>query len=174
LAKEGTMTNPDQWPTIEPFYDLASSGGAVNVLVFWSLRDETVYAHGRVEAYDTLGGLVLGLRGLLDERFEAVGDSLKLVPIEVETASISTRRAGASNTRVKVTAPSLGVSQILDDPRGGHQWNGSAFLHQTWSSTINLSREVTVLLYNPSPPHLDIFVRVQDALAGKGPKLSPP
>jgi hypothetical protein len=157
--------NPDQWPTIEPFYDLAVSGGRVNALVFWALRDETIYAHGRVEAYATLGGLVLGLRGLLDERFEAA-EPLKLVPIELETASMSTR-AAPSNTRAKVTAPSLGMSQILDDPRGGHQWNAPAWLEQSWPSLIDPSRDVTILLINPSPPHLDILVRVQDALAGR-------
>jgi hypothetical protein len=177
------VANPDQWPTIEPYYDLASAGSRVDALVIWYLKDEPkgIHAEGRVEAYDTLGGLAFGLRGKLDQRMQPLEEQSKFVPIEVETATIYSRGAGGSNTRAKVTAPSLGVTQTVDDPLGGRYFppSGWAFLWQFWPPIVfgpEGGREqvpptgVEIYLINVwAHRHLDptIATRVQDILAGR-------
>jgi hypothetical protein len=176
------VANPDQWPTIKPYYDLARAGTRPHVIVHWYAREapKGIHAHGRVEAYDTLAGLVFGLRGLLDQPMQPIEEHHPFVPIELETATISVRAAHAFSTSAKVTAPSLGATQTLDDPIGGPStsyglgWNSR--VTQAWPPKLGSDGGVLVpavgvdiylisLWLRPLDPGL--FERVQDFLAGE-------
>jgi hypothetical protein len=142
-------TNPDQWPTMRPFYDIAKGGGEVRALVEWAYGEYGwTYAWGRVDAYEEFGGMFKGLRGVLDQRlrvFDEKASDWKFRPVELETFT-------SWYTSATVTDVSSRETRVLDDPCGGPNPEpglvGWSTLHQNFPTAGLGSESLYIRLCN--------------------------
>jgi hypothetical protein len=106
----GSMPNPDVWePVVRRYYDLAKLGARVDSLVVWWEDFQTYAAFGQVQAYEDVGGIVMGLKGLLNE-FQ-LGDWATFEPMEMQIT-----KPGPPDAFAEVTIVSTAKERTLDDP----------------------------------------------------------